>query len=563
MAIEPAPFNYHNYLGDRYVVNDIKEGGAGIVYLCYDKFLKAPVALKTFKFNSDKDWKTVLAHFISEAKKWIHIGQDIYVVQAYYIHNIEMEHGIVPFVAIEFIEGHELYGNSLRGFIAKASFNLELILNIAISICNGMLHIQNKFLNAIFVHCDLKPENILLSKEGSIKITDFGISKTLYDNSDRLSSLNQSSIGSDGRFSVGLTNNICGTPPYMSPEQCLGLKSIDQCSDIYSFGCILYEMCTKRFVFQTHVLSDFFISHISEVPISPDLLNPDIPSELSKLIQQCLSKDPKNRPQQFKEVRDILMNILNQEYGQGSGVRFFTFGFSGFTDKPRVKSDYNMSRENEALLLGKTMGVEYVIDQGLVSSKNEFDMLDADYEKNRDSQRKLSEYNRQVEKAEEQLLAGDSFLKLYEAAEPDEGLELIRSALNNYYFAQKVLSLEPELSFRIGIANFNLAGILRNEYNKVLLSDDYIAIAIGEFNSVLTIMEEPELISIGSQFYLLPYAALFYRAGANALKNEKDKASNDFNKLIAWLEKSNIPKYEGIKKYLIETASEGLELPND
>ena len=59
--------------------------------------------------------------------------------------NIEMEHGIVPFVAIEFIEGHELYGNSLRGFIAKASFNLELILNIAISICNGMLHIQNKF----------------------------------------------------------------------------------------------------------------------------------------------------------------------------------------------------------------------------------------------------------------------------------------------------------------------------------------------------------------------------------------------------------------------------------
>ena len=236
--------------------------------------------------------------------------------------NIEMEHGIVPFVAIEFIEGHELYGNSLRGFIAKASFNLELILNIAISICNGMLHIQNKFLNAIFVHCDLKPENILLSKEGSIKITDFGISKTLYDNSDRLSSLNQSSISSDGRFSVGLTNNICGTPPYMSPEQCLGVKSLDQRSDIYSFGCILYEMCTKRFVFETHVPSDFFIKHISEMPISPDLLNPAIPSELSKLIQQCLSKDPISRPQQFKEIRDILMDILNQEYGQGSGVTF-------------------------------------------------------------------------------------------------------------------------------------------------------------------------------------------------------------------------------------------------
>ena len=183
--------------------------------------------------------------------------------------------------------------------------------------------------------------------------------------------------------------------------------------------------------------------------------------------------------------------------------------------------------------------------------------------KNRDSQRKLSEYNRQVEKAEEQLFAGDSFLKLYEAAEPDEGLELIRSALNNYYFAQKVLSLEPELSFRIGIANFGLAGILRNEYSKVLLSDDYIAIAIGAFNSVLTIMKEPALISIGSQFYLLPFAALFYRAGANALKNEKDKASDDFNELIAWLERSNMPLYEGTKKYLIETASEGLELLND
>lgn len=551
-------FKRGDIIENRYVVNDIKEGGLGIVYLCYDDLFETPVALKTFKFDSENDWKIALSKFISEAKKWIFIGQAHNVVQAYYIINIEMQHGLTPFVAIELIEGHGKYGNSLRGYIQHSAYDLELILNIAITMCNGMINVQKKLINYNFVHCDLKPENILLSKEGSIKITDFGLSKVLYENASQISSLHQSALNNDGLFTLGLTNNVYGTLPYMSPEQCLGESTLDQRSDIYAVGCILYELCTKKFIFDTDVPSEFFSNHLKKNPIPPSSINSKIPEKLTEIIQKCLAKKPINRPQTFEHLREALMNHLLQECRKGSGVRFFTFGFSALTNNPRVKSDFNMSRESEAILLGKTIGIEYVVKQGLVSSKEEFEKLDSEYERNRDEERKKTELIKKMKIAEEKVTAGDALLRLSESATSEECSRLIRTAINDYQLAKSILPLDPTVAFRCGYANFQLAATLRDEKDN-RLSDDMLSVAIEDFNTVLSNLQEAEAISIGTTVYLLPYAALFHRAGAYAIRGQKAEASGDFTQLIQWLKKSDLQKYESMRKHYIDAASEGLE----
>jgi len=547
-----------NRIEGRYLVSDVKKGGMGIVYICHDELYDMPIALKTFQFESTQNWKFILGSFVREAKIWVSIGYDMNVVQAYYVINVEKDRRIIPYLALELVKGHPLYGTSLSGWIRNSALDIELVLLFAAEICSGMVHIQKKLsrTKSDFVHRDLKPQNILISREGSIKITDFGLAKVLQEHVLQIVSIPQSFLTSDGYFTAGFTKAGCGTPPYMSPEQCIGKHRLDQRSDIYSFGCILYEMCTRHFIFQASSPDEFIQKQISAHPIPPRFWNPNIPKPLVSIINQCLQKNPKDRPQSFEEVLNSIMQIIkNKKYRL---LQFIMFGFSGFTNKPRVKSDWGMDEFNEALLLGKSYGIDYIIKQGLVSCKDEFDEIVKEYEISNEGRRKVREQKKSIEDAYELVATGDSLFLLAEAVETHERTKLIRSALSKYQFAHQLTPTDPRISFRLGMAYSDLANLVRKG-NKSL-SEDLIKIAIVEHESVLMQEMTPTLDVIGSIYYLLPFHALYYKAAALTIRGDLESAAKDFKALLFWLQRCDLSKFPDSSEQLKQNTTKVLQL---
>ncbi|GAG16219.1 unnamed protein product, partial [marine sediment metagenome] len=140
------------------------------------------------------------------------------------------------------------------------------------------------------VHRDLKPQNIMIDKEGNARIMDFGIAR---------------SLKAKGITAAGV---MIGTPEYMSPEQA-EVKEVDQRSDIYSLGVILYEMVTGRVPFEGETPLGIAMKHKSEMPKNPKELNAQIPDDLSRVILRCMEKDKEKRYQSAGEMRSELENI--------------------------------------------------------------------------------------------------------------------------------------------------------------------------------------------------------------------------------------------------------------
>jgi len=157
---------------------------------------------------------------------------------------------------------------------------------IAKQVCDGLTEAHRLGV----VHRDLKPQNIMIDKEGNARIMDFGIARSI--------------IGK-GITGAGV---MIGTPEYMSPEQA-EVKEVDQRSDIYSLGVILYEMVTGRVPFEGETPLGIAMKHKSETPKDPKELNAQIPEDLSRVILRCLEKDKEKRYQSAGEVRSELINI--------------------------------------------------------------------------------------------------------------------------------------------------------------------------------------------------------------------------------------------------------------
>ncbi|HTX10600.1 MAG TPA: protein kinase [Solirubrobacteraceae bacterium] len=140
------------------------------------------------------------------------------------------------------------------------------------------------------VHRDIKPGNIMVTPEGRAKVLDFGIART-----------------SDG-VSLTQTASVLGTAPYMSPEQAMG-QPADARSDIYSLGCVLYEMLTGKPPFMGDLPAAVLHQHVRVAPKPPSALNPDVPPALDALVLEMLAKSPADRPQTAAEVRDRLATL--------------------------------------------------------------------------------------------------------------------------------------------------------------------------------------------------------------------------------------------------------------
>jgi serine/threonine protein kinase len=290
----------------RYEVVKTLIGGMGVVYICLDREDGLTYALKTLQKRFLRD-QSAIDLFLDEMKTWISLGKHRNIVPAVWISSAGR------YIVLEYVRPSRIHGNTLRSYMLTGKLSLSRILDFAIQICDGMIHATRVVPS--LVHRDIKPENIMIDSDGVVKITDFGLAKVAGGgaNENFLETAGDEIFG--GGIAVSRSGAVMGTPPYMSPEQILGLR-VDTRSDIYSFGAVLYEMLTARLLFQVSSVLEFLVHHVHAVPKSPKSIDPTMPGTIDSLVMKCLRKDPKQRFQNFNELRKELDDILIQLTGR-------------------------------------------------------------------------------------------------------------------------------------------------------------------------------------------------------------------------------------------------------
>ncbi len=264
------------FAGRYQIIEELGKGGMGRVYKALDTKINEKIALKLIKPEIASD-KNTIARFGNELK----MARRISHRNVGTMFHIGEEKG-THFITMEYIPGE-----NLKSMIRMTGqFGLGTTIRIAKQVCEGLIEAHRMGV----VHRDLKPGNIMIDREGEARILDFGIAR---------------SLGAKGITGAGV---MIGTPEYMSPEQ-VEAKDIDQRSDIYSLGIILYEMLTGRVPFEADTPFAIGVMQKGETPQNPKELNPNIPDALSGVILKCLEKQKENRYQCVEYVLSELGNI--------------------------------------------------------------------------------------------------------------------------------------------------------------------------------------------------------------------------------------------------------------
>ncbi len=266
------------FAGRYQVIEELGKGGMGRVYKAHDTKIKEKIALKLIKPEIAKDKKTI-ERFSNELR----LARKIRHKNVCGMFDLGEEKG-THYITMEFVPGEDLR-SSIRRF---GQLPIGKSISIAKQICEGLAEAHRLGV----VHRDLKSNNIMIDKEGNVRIMDFGIAR---------------SLEAKGITGAGV---MIGTPEYMSPEQVEG-EEVDQRSDIYSLGIILYEMVTGRVPFEGDTPFSIGVKHKSEMPQNPKELNTQISDDLNRVILRCLEKEKDKRYQSSGEIRSELANIEN------------------------------------------------------------------------------------------------------------------------------------------------------------------------------------------------------------------------------------------------------------
>jgi serine/threonine protein kinase len=264
------------FAGRYQIIEELGKGGMGRVYKVLDKETKEKIALKLIKPEIAADKKTIerFRNELTTARKIRHKN-----VCAMYDLNKDKDS---YYITMEFVSGGDL-----KKFIRRSGqMGIGKAISIAKQICDGLEEANGLGI----VHRDLKPNNIMIDDNGNARIMDFGIARTVKEK--------------------GITGSgvMIGTPEYMSPEQ-VEAKEVDQRSDIYSLGIIMYEMLTGRLPFEADTPFAVGIKQKGETPKSPKEYNSQISDDLNRVILKCLEKDKENRYKDAGEVKSVLERI--------------------------------------------------------------------------------------------------------------------------------------------------------------------------------------------------------------------------------------------------------------
>ena len=269
-------------LGPYEIIESIGRGGMGEVYRARDTRLQRLVAIKTVASHAMADAR-FRERFEREARAVAALSHPNILA----IHDVGSHEGI-PYVAIELLEGE-----TLRSCIGTSPLPLSTVVEQGVQIGRGLAAAHERGI----VHRDLKPDNIFVTRDGQIKILDFGLAtEPARESAHESTQLAQTDRGA-----------VVGTVGYMSPEQVRGERT-DARSDIFSFGCVLYEMLAARRAFASDSRIETLHAVLKEHP--PDLtsLRSEVPQSLNRVVRRCLEKAPEGR---FQSARDLVFALEN------------------------------------------------------------------------------------------------------------------------------------------------------------------------------------------------------------------------------------------------------------
>lgn len=259
-------------VGDRYeILEKIGVGGMAEVFKGKDHKLNRYVAVKVLK-EEFRENDAFVKKFKEEAQAAARLAHPNIVN----VYDVGDENGIY-YIVMELVEGI-----TLKNYIErKGSLTIKEATSIAIQVCAGLEVAHNNHI----VHRDIKPQNIIISREGKVKVTDFGIAKAT--------------------TSQTTTANAMGSVHYASPEQARG-GYVDHRSDIYSLGIVLYEMVTGRVPFDGETAVTVAVKHLQEEMVPPSVYCKNIPYSLEQIIKKCTEKSPDRR---YQDIGDLLADL--------------------------------------------------------------------------------------------------------------------------------------------------------------------------------------------------------------------------------------------------------------
>ncbi len=267
-------------IADRYeIMEKVGTGGMSDVYRARDHKLNRLVAVKVLKQEFSEN-----ANFVSKFRVEAQAAAGLAHPNIVNVYDVGEENGIY-FIVMEMVEGI-----TLKKYIEKkARLSVKEAVSIAIQVCMGIEAAHNNHI----IHRDIKPQNIIISKEGKVKVTDFGIAKAATSNT--------------------ITSNVMGSVHYTSPEQARGGYS-DEKSDIYSLGVTMFEMLTGRVPFNGETTVAIAIKHIQEEMPSPREYVSEIPVSVEQIVFKCCQKSPDRRYQSMGElIADLKRSLMTPD----------------------------------------------------------------------------------------------------------------------------------------------------------------------------------------------------------------------------------------------------------
>lgn len=306
-------------LDNRYkIISKIGVGGMADVFKGEDTLLGRPVAVKILhsNFAGDDDFVARFKREAQSAGKLSHPN----IVSMY---DVGFDQGY-HYIVMEYIEGE-----TLKEYITRHErISIDNAVKFTIAIAEGLEHAHAMGI----VHCDIKPHNVLITKQGRIKVTDFGIARAM-----------------NAGTTMMYTNSIMGSAHYLSPEQASG-KPVNGSTDIYSLGAVLYEMLTGRVPYEGETPISVALKHVRERLIPPTRYNPSIPTLLEAAVIKALAKRPEDR---FSNITEMIAALrMSQGFVNSNSGRRAPHDFGTQVLTPVPETSYGETDDDDEVYYG-------------------------------------------------------------------------------------------------------------------------------------------------------------------------------------------------------------------